>query len=218
MCYVGIDILISVLINMKNRKRMWAIGFTFLLTSALIYLLFMFAWLGITLKLSQIRFVQIIIALVALIGAGVNLNSFNKERKRDAGCQVVDKEKRKSIINSIRKFTSEKSLFLALIGAITLAVSVNFVELACSAGLPLLFTQILALNELNILQYILYMTIYMIAYLFDDIVVFTVAMITLKLTGITNKYNKYSHLIGGLIMLVIGLLMIFKPEWIMMNF
>ena len=41
---------------------------------------------------------------------------------------------------------------------------------------------------------------------------------TIKITGITNKYNKYSHLIGGIIMLVIGLLMIFKPEWIMMNF
>ena len=107
---------------------------------------------------------------------------------------------------------------MAVAGAITLAISVNFVELACSAGLPLLFTQILALNKLSIPLYALYMTLYIIAYLLDDLIIFIIAMITMKLTGITNKYNKYSHLIGGIIMLIIGLLMIFKPEWIMMNF
>ena len=43
-------------------------------------------------------------------------------------------------------------------------------------------------------------------------------MFTLKITGISNKYSKYSHLIGGIIMLLIGLLMIIKPEWLMLNF
>lgn len=210
--------LISILIGMKDRKKMWAIGISFLLTSALIYLLFMMSWLQVTLRLSQIRTIQIIIALVALIGAIVNFRSYNNERKKDAGCQVVDKEKRKSIINKIKKFTSEKSIIPAMLGAMALAVSVNFVELACSAGLPLLFTQILALNDLSNIQYILYMGLYMLAYMLDDLIVFAIAMFTLKLTGITNKYNKYSHLIGGLIMLIVGLLMILKPEWIMMNF
>ncbi len=210
--------LISMLIGMKNRKRMWIIGFTFLFTSAFIYLLFMSAWLSITVNFTRIRIVQILIALVALIGAIVNFRSFDKERKKDAGCQVVNDNKRKNIINKIKKFTTEKSLFLALLGAASLAISVNIVELACSAGLPLLFTNILALNHLSLPLYILYMILYMIAFLLDDIIVFTVAMFTLKLTGISNKYNKYSHLIGGLIMLIIGVLMIIKPEWIMMNF
>jgi len=52
----------------------------------------------------------------------------------------------------------------------------------------------------------------------DDIIVFSIAMLTLKVTGISNKYTKYSHLIGGIIMLIIGLLMIFKMDWLMFNF
>ena len=52
----------------------------------------------------------------------------------------------------------------------------------------------------------------------DDIVVFTIAMKTLDIKGISSKYGKYSHLIGGILMLLIGLLMIFKPEWLMFNF
>ena len=210
--------LISMLLGMKNRKRMWIIGLTFLFISGLIYLLFMMAWLGIFQNLGNVRIVQVLISIVAIIGAMINFNSFNKERKKDAGCQVVNKEKRKSIINKIKKFTTEKSLFLALLGVISLAISVNIVELACTAGLPALFTQILVLNKLSAPLYMLYMVIYIIAYMLDDIIVFSIAMITLKMTGITNKYNKYSHLIGGIIMLVIGLLMLVKPEWIMMNF
>jgi len=49
----------------------------------------------------------------------------------------------------------------------------------------------------------------------DDLFVFFVAMITLKMTGITTKYAKYSHLIGGILMVIIGILLIFKPEWLM---
>ena len=50
------------------------------------------------------------------------------------------------------------------------------------------------------------------------IIVFIIAMKTLEIKAISNKFGKYSHLIGGLIMLIIGLLMILKPEWLMFNF
>ena len=52
----------------------------------------------------------------------------------------------------------------------------------------------------------------------DDLIVFVVAMFTLKLTGLSNRFNKYSNLIGGIIMLILGILLIIKPEWVMFNF
>ena len=210
--------LISMLLNMKNKKRMWALGLTFLITSAAIYLLFMVAWLNIVVSITGIRWIQILIALVALIGAFINFKSYYEERQKDNGCAVVDDKKRKKIFSRIKKFTGEKSFILAMIGVIALAISVNLVELACSAGLPLLFTQILALNNLSNYESIMYIFIYIFFFLIDDLIVFVLAMITLKVTGVTTKYTKYTHLIGGLIMFLIGLLMIIKPEWIMFNF
>ena len=124
----------------------------------------------------------------------------------------------KKIFSKIKEFTHEKNFFLALIGVIGLAISVNLVELACSAGLPLIFTQILAINTLNPLQYWFYIFLYILFFLIDDIVVFTIAMVSLKMTGISTKYNKYSHLIGGIIMVIIGILLIFKPGILMFNF
>ena len=211
-------LLISMLFHMKNKKRMWALGIAFLVSSAIVYLLFMVAWLKIAISLTQVFWIRIGIALVALIGGAINLRSFYKERKEDSGCTVVDDKKRKKIFERIKKFTNEKSFILALIGVIVLAFSVNLVELACSAGLPLLFTQILALNDLNSFEYMVYILIYIFFFLIDDLVVFIVAMCTLKLTGITTKYNSWSHLIGGILMIIIGILLIFKPGILMFSF
>lgn len=211
--------LISMLLGMKDKKKMWILGLTFLIFSGLVYLLFMLAWLNIAVSLSSIRWIQLIISAVALIGAFVNLRSYFKSViKKDEGCEVVDNKKRKKLMERIKKYTSEKSLLLAMLGVMALAFSVNLIELACSAGLPLIFTQVLALNNLNTLQYGIYIFIYLLFFLIDDIVVFVIAMKTFELTGISTKYTKYSHLIGGLIMLIIGLLMIFKPSWLMFNF
>lgn len=214
--------LLSIIITMKDRKKMWVIGLTFLTTSALVYLAFMLAWLSVAITLSQIFWVRFIIAIIALLGGAINLTSYYKERKQADGCQVVDKEKRKSILKRINKVIKQmddkKTYLLAILGVMGLAVTVNLIELACSSGLPLIFTQILALNDLNSLQYLIYILIYIILFLIDDIVIFVIAMKTLKLTGISTKYSKLSHLIGGILMLLIGILMIFKPEWLMFNF
>ena len=209
--------LISILIGMKNRKRMWAIGLTFLITSALVYMLIMLSWITIAVKITTVIWVRNIIAVVALIGALININSYLKSRK-DSGCQVVDDKKRKSIFKKIKKFTSEKSFILAILGTMGLAISVNLVELACSAGLPLVFTELLVLNNVSSTMKFLYTLLYILFFLIDDLIVFFIAMFTMKITGISSKYNKYSHLFGGIIMLIVGLLLIFRPEWLMFQF
>ena len=211
--------LITMLFNMKDRKKMWFLGITFLVTSALVYLLFMFAWLGITTTLlTKVSWFRILIALVALVGAFVNLRSFYRSIKNGTGCEVVDNKKRKNIMTRIRKITSEKSFILAILGVMILAASVNIIELACSAGIPVLFTNVLALNNLTKLQTTLYIYLYILFFLIDDIIVFVIAMLTLNIKAISTKYTKYSHLIGGILMLAIGILMLVKPEWLMFNF
>ena len=209
--------LITMLINMKDRKRMWILGFTFILSSALVYLLFMLAYLNIATALLQTWF-KYIIALVALVGGIINLKSYFKSLKKDDGCNVTDAKKRRKIVVKIKNILSEKSFILALLGIMFLAFSVNLIELACSAGLPVLFTQIIAMNNVGKIATIIYFILYLLFFMLDDIIVFTIAMITFKVTGISNKYSRYSHLVGGIIMLLIGILMIIKPAWLMFNF
>ena len=208
--------LISSLIGMKDRKRMWILGSIFLLTSALFYLLIMLSWIQIVVQFTTVVWIRNVIALVAIIGAFINLKSFFKSN--ETGCDVVDEKKRKKIFTKIKNFTKEKNLFLAIIGVITLAISVNIVELACSAGLPLVFSELMAINNVTMMSKFLYTFVYICFFLIDDFIVFIIAMKTMKVTGISTKYNKYSHLIGGVLMLAIGIMLLIKPEWLMFNF
>ncbi len=209
--------LITMMLEMKNRKKMWILGITFLISSAFVYLLFMMSWLGISSFFSTTWF-RYLIGIVAIIASLINLRKFLKEKKKPIGCTTTSNKQRVGIINKIEHIVKEKSLWIAVFGMIALAFSVNVIELACSAGLPLLFTQILSMNFLGGLEYLFYMGLYIFFFLLDDLIVFIVAMVTLKATGISNKYTKYSHLIGGIIMLLIGILLIVKPSWIMFNF
>jgi len=207
--------LISILIGMKDRKKMWCLGLTFLITSALVYMVIMLSWIQVVVKMTTLIWIRNVIAIVALVGAFINLKSFFTSP--DSGCQVVDDKKRKKILTRIKKFTSEKNFLLALLGIMGLAVSVNLVELACSAGLPIVFSELLVLNSVHGSAKILYTLVYIFFFLIDDLVIFMIAMITMKATGISTKYNKYSHLLGGIIMLIVGVLLLVKPEWLMFN-
>ena len=207
--------LINMLFNMKNRKKMWLLGTTFLVTSAFVYFLAMLG-LSFVLSFATITWIRRLIALVAIIGGILNLRSYITAPKD--GCHVVDEAKRKKYFTKIKSLTAEQNLLLALIGIITLAASVNLVELACSAGFPTIFITILELNNINGLMKIGYILIYILFFLIDDLAIFIIAMLTLKISGVTTKYSKIAHLVGGIIMIIIGLLLIFKPEWIMLNF
>lgn len=208
--------LITMLFDYPSRKKMWILGCTFIFTSAFIYFLFMMSFLKVAEFISGIKILQILIALFALAFGIINVYRYFKTK--DVGCDVVDKNKRRKIMTRIKKIVSNKSFVLALVGIVFLAISVNLIELLCSLGLPVMFTQILAYNNVTGIKNILYIILYIIFFLIDDLIVFFVAMKTLKITAISNKYSKYSHLIGGLIMLIIGILMLVKPEWLMFNF
>lgn len=106
-------------------------------------------------------------------------------------------------------------MIIALLGVAILAFSVNLIELLCSAGLPVIFTQMLAMNDLTTVQHYLYIFLYIFFFMLDDMLVFIISMVTLEAFGITTKYTKYSHLVGGILMLIIGALLLFRPEVLM---
>ena len=205
--------LISLLLGMKDKRRMWVLGSAFIIASASVYFLFMAAWLNLLLFIGFVFWIRIVIGLVAAGAGGYNLKEY--WTNKDATCKVTGQEKRKKIFDNLKKIAQEKKFWLALGGIIILAFAVNLVELICSAGFPAIYTQILSLGNLAQWQYYLYLALYIFIFMLDDLIVFFIAMTTLQVTGITTKYTRASHLIGGILMLIIGLLLILKPELLM---
>jgi len=206
--------LIGLLLEVGDRRKMMVLGGAFILTEALTYLFFMTAWLQFILFVGFIAIVRIAIGLAALAGGGWSLSQLLK-KKDDSGCEVTGEEKRNKIFDRISKIAKQEKWFFALLGVVALAFSVNLIEMVCSAGLPALFTQVLALNNLSEFQRIMYLVLYDFFFMLDDLIVFIAALATFQLLGITTKYSRWSHIIGGVIMIIIGLLLIFYPQALM---
>ena len=208
--------LINILIGTKDKKKMFILGNAFLLTSGLVYFLSMLG-ISFVLNITTIIWIRNIIAIIAIIIGILNIRTYI-QTKDDDGCHVVKDKKRRVLFQKIKKYTTKQSLLIGLVGMILLAASVNLVELACSLGFPAIFSEILAINKVSTIERIIYLIIYDLFYMLDDILIFYIAMFTLNIKAISNKYSKYSNLIGGIIILLIGILLLLKPEWIMFNF
>lgn len=205
--------LVSLLLGMKNRRRMWIIGSTFIVASALVYFVFLTAWLNLFIFLGFIGWIRAIIGLVA-IGSGLYyLKEYWQNKK--AECKVEVGGFKQKIKESLEDITRSPRFILALVGIIIIAFAVNLVELVCSVGLPAIYTQVLLLSDIPVWQYYLYLLLYILIFMLDDLVVFFVAMIALKSVVFTRKYSRFANLVGGIIILILGVLLIFRPEWLM---
>ncbi|MCK5060953.1 hypothetical protein KAR28_00215 [Candidatus Parcubacteria bacterium] len=204
--------LISLLLGIENRRRMWALGTVFILASGAVYFLFLSAWLNLFLFLGFVFWIRISIALVALASGFWHLKEAWDSRE---GCKVTKSEKRKQVFYRLRALVVEKNFWIAIGGIIVLAAAVNLVELVCSAGLPAVYTSVLSLADLPVWQYYAYLLFYILIFMLDDLFIFVVAMTTLRIKAISSRYTKWSGWVGGIIMIVIGLLLLFKPGWIM---
>ncbi len=210
--------LIVLLLNTRSRKRMLLIGGTFIITSGIVYYLLLSAWLNLFLAISYVTLTRTIIGVFAL-GLGVfQIRNFIKFRP--GVCKVTDNKGlgdkiKNSFKNRIQKLVGSPLTFGILIGIVILAFGVNLVEFFCSAGLPAIYTRILTLSNLSPLSYYLYLLLYAFIFMLDDLILFLIAFITLSKIGFTEKYNYWATLIGGLLIFILGVLLIFKPEFLM---
>lgn len=205
--------LISLLLGMKDRRKMWILGVAFIFSSGFVYFLFMAAWLKIFLVAGYVLWIRYLIGIAATGLGGYNIRKYFLTHGK--GCDTEDSKKRKAFLERLKRIAQKEKFVLALGGIVLLAAAVNTIELVCSAGLPAIYTKVLAMNQLQTWQYYSYLLLYIFFFMLDDLAVFIIAMVTLRAVGIESKYGKYSTLIGGIVMLVIGILLLLKPEWLM---
>ena len=202
--------LLTLLINTHDWKKIWIVGGTFLFISGAVYYLFIAAWLNVFLIIGYNFWVQKVIGLVAIGGGGFYLyEAFGKDPNQ---CKVTNLNRRQKTIarmKSIMQITQWPALIL---GVSILAVSVNMIELVCTAGLPAVFTQILAFNDITDAARYVYIGLFILMYMIDDLIIFAIAIYTMKATGMTTKYRRFTLIFGGVLMYGLGLLLIFAPE------
>jgi hypothetical protein len=201
--------LISLVMNLNDKKRIWLIIGTFLLASGVLYFLFMTAWLNAFLLLGYVRMVTITVGLVALGGGMISIKEY-LETKGAMVCKVGDAEGKKKLMGRMQELIAAPLTWAVLVGIITLAFAVNSIEFVCSAAIPAVFTQVLALSDLSPWEYYAYIGLYVLFFMLDDLLIFASAIFVYGSVG--EKYARYCKMIGGAIMLFLGIMLLFAPQ------
>lgn len=214
-CAMWILVFLITLLLGQSWKRRLILGGVFIFISGLVYFLFMAAWLNFFLFIGLNFWIRLVVAGLAIIMGFLQLKTFFK--KPNAGCAVANAEQKRSIVQKVKEVVQRKNLWLAFAGVAIVAAGVNLLEMLCSLGLPAIYTNVLSASDLPTWKYYAYLVGYIFFYILDDIVVFVLAMATLKITGVENKYKRFISLVGGVIILLIGVLLLLKPGWLMFS-
>lgn len=202
--------LLSVLVGLNDRRKIVLIAGTFVLVSGLAYFAFMAMWLEVWRLVGYARPAQLALGVMAILIGLVHIKDFFAFKR---GLSLSIPESAKSgLYSQVRKIVTAKNLFVALVGAITLAVLVNVVELLCTAGLPAVYTQILNAQGYPGWKRYAYLGLYNLAYMFDDALMLTVVVVTLSRRRLQEREGRWLKLFSGVVILALGMLLVFRPE------
>lgn len=205
-------ILLSLLVNLRDRRRLALIAGTFVFISGAVYFAFMAAWLNLFLIMGASRLIQIVIGLFAVAVGAIHIKDYFAF-KNGISLSIPDSA-RPGLYQRMRSVVYAENLFAALVTVSVLAMLVNLVELACTAGIPALYTQILANREPDSLHYYGYLLLYNLAYIFDDTVMVTIAVFTLSSRKLQESEGRWLKLISGGVICAVGTVLIAAPQWL----
>jgi len=202
--------LISLVATLKDKRRIWLIVGSFVLASGILYFLLMTAWLNLFLFIGFFRPVMVIIGLVALGGGILQLHDYIKARG-EVVCQVTGEESRAKTMARMERIVASPISIATILGIIALAFVVNSIEFVCSAAIPMVFTQVLALANLSTLHYYGYILLYVFFFMLDNLVIFGSAAVAMT-SNLGVKYAKYARPVGAVILMLLGALLLFAPD------
>lgn len=201
--------LLSLLVRLRDRRRMALVAGTFVLVSGAVYYAFLAAWLTLFLAVGASTPLRWALGSLALFIGIINTRD---ALRGNAFTIAIPEDSKPALFARMRRVMNADKLPAALLGVSLLALAVNFIELLCTAGLPAIYTAILARQMLDPLAYHAYLALYIAAYIADDTLMVAIAVIALSSSKLTEAGGRWLKLLAGLVMLLLGAAMLLRPE------
>lgn len=202
--------LLSLLVHLRDRRRMALVAGTFVIASGAVYYAFMAAWLSLFLAVGMSAPLRWTLAALAIAIGAINTKDFFAWKR---GISLTIPEGAKpGLYTRLRTVMNAENLPAALVAVTLLAIAVNFIELLCTAGLPAIYTAILAQRDLGWLAYHAYLGLYIAGYIADDTLLVTTAVVALSSTKLSEQNGRWLKLVSGIVMLALGVLMLLRPD------
>lgn len=200
---------LTILLEAGSRRRMFEMAGLFILAEAVMYYLILNVWMT---AWDFVGMDRIVTPVVGVVAVGAGLYFLYNFYKCDTTCKVGNLESKKRTTERIKCYATVPMTIPVVLGILGLAFSVNIIEFACSVGIPQTFTKVLDINYLSFAGKQVYNAMYIFMYMIDDLVVFALALYSFDKIGLTTaKYTRFSHFVGGILMILLGLILLTKP-------
>lgn len=207
-----LSMLLALTLNTGSRRKVFLVGVVFLAVTSLVYMAFITGLFTMFSVINMVGWIQVVVALVALLFAAVNIKDYFWY-KSGLSFTIAD-EKKPGIYRGIRRVLDASNSTWGVVGAtVVLAAGVSLVEFSCTAGFPVIWTNLLIAQETTLVTFALLLLLYMVIYQIDEFGLFLVAVFTLKSNKLEEKHGRILKLLGGMLMLALALVMLIHPAW-----
>ncbi len=206
-----LSVLLALTIHTGSRRKVFIIGAVFLTVTSLVYALFIAGLFTMFTVLDWVPWIQVVVALVALFFALINIKDYFWY-KEGISLTIADDQK-PGLYRNMRRVLQAGDSMPALIGAaIVMSAGASLVEFSCTAGFPMLWSNLLAAQGVTTVTFILLLILYMVIYQLDEIIIFTGAVVGLRASKLEEKQGRILKLISGMLMLVLAIIMLVNPS------
>lgn len=203
-------VLMGILLHVKERRRIALYGGAFVLVSGIVYFLFMTAWVSLFQFVGLSRAFTIGLGVVVVAMGLINLKEVIWFKK-GVSLMIPDRAK-PGLYRRMRAIARAASLPGALLGIVALAFVVNLIELACTLGLPAVYTRILSLRaDLTPAGRYAYLVLYNLAYIVPLGVIVGVFALTFRRAALGERGAKVLKAVSGALLVAFGLVFILAP-------
>ena len=206
-----LTMLLALTLHTGSRKKVVIIGLIFLTVTAGVYALFIAGLFTMFKVVSFVGWIQAAVAAVALFFALVNIKDYFWY-KEGISFTIAD-DKKPGIFQRIRRIMDASQSFWGLAGGtVVLAGGVSLVEFSCTAGFPVLWTNLLVSQNVPTLTFVLLLLVYLLIYQLDELGIFFFAVFTMRASKLEEKHGRVLKLIGGMLMLALAGVMLINPS------
>jgi len=212
-CSLGaLALILGLVLAFKSRRRVLVFGSLFILTTAVVYGLLIFVWFRIfEFFVPYIKLMQFSIGVLGIVGGFFFLKTFLKFRKGGLACQAGSGDLVSKISAKFQNTFKTSGSYLVLILAVFIfAGIITVIEFPCSAVVPVAFAGVLAQSGISAAQYGAYISLFVLFYMLDEIIVFLIALFTLKIWLASSRFVIWSALAEALILFALGAYYLFN--------
>jgi hypothetical protein len=145
------------------------------------------------------------VALLSLGGGAYFLKEYLRMRKMGAVCEMQDSPLINRLMERTGRAFEDRTKLLGILGAVLVFATVlAIVEFPCSAAVPVVFAGMLADAGMSTASYLMHIGLFILFYMLDELLIFSVAVYKLKLWMMNGSFTKNATAAEALILFAIG--------------